>query len=276
MYSEIDKIILRALEEDIPHGDITSESLLSPGVLSRAVFVAKEKGIIAGLNVAERVFEIIDPGIKFKSFLSDGEEVDNLDKIAEVKGEAISLLKAERTALNFLQRLSGIASQTGKFVRLLQGTKTKILDTRKTTPGLRILEKYAVKAGGGLNHRFNLSEMVLIKDNHIRAVGSITEAVRKAREKSSPFIKIEIEVTNLKEVKEAVEAGADWLMLDNMDLDEIKKAVEIINGRALIEVSGKIDMAKVKKLAEVGVDFISIGSLTHSFSSLDISLEFMD
>ncbi len=259
----------------MPHGDITSESLIPPGAESRAVFIAKEKGILAGLKVAERVFHIIDPKVKFESFLSDGEEVCRKDRIAEVTGDSLSLLKAERTSLNFFQHLSGIASQTRDFVKALEGTNTRILDTRKTTPGLRILEKYAVTVGGGLNHRSNLSEMILIKDNHIRAVGNITEAVRRTKEKASPSFKVEVEVTSLKEAQEALEAGVDWLMLDNMEIEEIKKAIEHIKGRALIEVSGKVDLEKVRELAGTGIDFISIGSLTHSVKSLDISLEFM-
>lgn len=271
---EIDVAIENALREDFPRGDITSESIIPPQSTSEAVILAKEKGVLAGIDVARRVFEKIDPILSFKKIFEDGQEFSKGDSLARVRGNSISLLKGERTALNFLQRMSGIATNTRKFVLALKGTKTKILDTRKTTPGLRMLEKYAVKMGGGENHRLNLSEMVMIKDNHLRLIGSIPKAINLARERVKDRVKIEIEVNSLKEVKEALRAGADIIMLDNMNLEEMREAVEWINGRVPVEVSGKVNLKKVRELTSLGIDYISVGSLTHSYRSLDISLEF--
>lgn len=273
--TEIDRIIENALQEDMPRGDITSENVVSLGSTSEAVITAKEEGILAGIEIAEEVFKKIDPQISIKKYFKDGQKITNGSKVAKLKGNSISLLKGERTALNFLQRMSGIATLTGKFVQALKGSSTRILDTRKTTPGLRLLEKYAVKMGGGENHRFSLSDMVMLKDNHLRLVGSIREAVEKARAKIKPGIKIEVETTNLNEVKEAVNSKADMVMLDNMAIDKMKEVVKWMKGRIPIEVSGKVDLEKIKKISLLQVDYVSIGSLTHSFKSLDISMDFL-
>ncbi len=274
--SEIDVIIEAALKEDLPQGDITSENIIPTDSTSRAVFMAKGEGVLAGIEVARRVFQKIDPSVSFKSILEDGQRFKKGERLAELHGPSISILKGERTALNFLQRMSGIATATRRFVENLKGTKTKVLDTRKTTPGLRSLEKYAVRMGGGFNHRFNLSEMVLIKDNHLRLVGSIAQAVQMARKRVNPGIKIEVEATKLDEVKEAVQGGADMVMLDNMSIETMKKVVRWAKGKVPLEVSGKVSLQKAKKIASLGVDFISVGSLTHSYKSVDISLEFLN
>lgn len=272
---EIDSIIKRALEEDMPEGDITSESIIPSHSQSQAVFLAKEEGVLAGIDVAKRVFQLIDPSTVFDKMREDGHNFYEEETLAQISGRAVSLLKGERTALNFLQRLSGIASTTQKYVQAISGTKTKILDTRKTTPGLRILEKYAVRMGGGLNHRLNLSEMVLIKDNHLQLVGSILDAVKKAREKVDKNVKIEVETTTLEEAKEAVQSGADMIMLDNMSLEEMKEVVTWLKGRIPVEASGKVSLVHAKEIAALGVDYISVGSLTHSYRSVDISMEFL-
>lgn len=272
---EVDSIIEAALKEDMPQGDITSESIIPPRSRSKAIILAKEDGVLAGIDVASRVFQKIDPAVRFRKILEDGKAFKKGERLAEIEGSSISLLKGERTALNFLQRMSGIATATRKFVRAIQGTKTKIFDTRKTTPGLRLLEKYAVRMGGGLNHRFSLSEMVLIKDNHLKLVPSISEAIKRAKRRAEPGVKIEVEAKSLEEVKEAVEGGADMVMLDNMPSEKIKKAVKWIKGRVPVEVSGKVTLAKAKKAASLGVNFISVGSLTHSYKSVDISIEFL-
>ncbi len=272
----LDTLVDAALKEDMPRGDITSENIIPPKSQSRAMILAKEDGVLAGIYVAERVFEKIDPSISFEIHQKDGTEIKSGDQLAVLKGPSVSLLKGERTALNFLQRLSGIATETSKFAQALKGTKTKVLDTRKTTPGLRNLEKYAVKMGGGENHRLDLSEMVMIKDNHLKIVGSISEAVLLVKKKIKPGTKIEVEVTSLEEVKEAVKCGADIIMLDNMTLNKMKEAVDWVRGRVPIEVSGNVTLSKAKKIAQMGVDFISVGALTHSYKSLDISLEFLD
>lgn len=272
----IDVLIEAALEEDMPSGDITSENIVPSGSISRASIVAKEKGVLAGIYVAERVMKKIDSDIFFEIHKKDGEKLNKRDKIAGLKGSSVSLLKGERTALNFLQRMSGIATTTHKFVQALEGKKTKILDTRKTTPGLRNLEKYAVRMGGGTNHRLGLSDMVMIKDNHIRIVGSISEAVRAARRKIDRDIKIEVETTDWKEAEEALKSGADIVMLDNMNYDQMKNVMKLLKGKVQVEVSGNIRLAEVSKIADLGVDFISVGALTHSYKSLDISMEFID
>lgn len=272
---KIDPIITVALKEDMPKGDITSENIVSLDSESEAFILAKEEGVLAGIEVANRVFELINPTVSFKKNIEDGQTFGKGETLAKIRGHSISLLKGERTALNFLQRLTGIATTTKKFVQAVAGTKTRILDTRKTTPGLRILEKYAVRMGGGSNHRFNLSEMVLIKDNHLTLVGSIREAVSKARERVKQGVKIEVEVKDLAEVKEAVECGADMIMLDNMELEEIREVVNMVKGRVSLEVSGRVDLKRVNEIASLGVDFISVGSLTHSCKSLDMSMEFI-
>lgn len=270
-----DALIEAALKEDIPKGDITSESIIPANSESEAIILAKEEGVLAGIDVAERVFHKIDPSVVFEKKLNDGQRFRNGQTLATIQGRSISLLKGERTALNFLQRMSGIATTTQKFVQALQGTKTKILDTRKTTPGLRHLEKYAVKMGGGENHRFNLSEMVLIKDNHLRIVGSISQAVKSAKERIKRGVKVEVEATSLEEVQDAVQSGADMIMLDNMSEDAMKEVVKRVKGKVPLEVSGKVSLSRVKEIASLGVDFISVGSLTHSYKSVDISIEFL-
>ncbi|MCP2518918.1 carboxylating nicotinate-nucleotide diphosphorylase [Candidatus Aminicenantes bacterium AC-708-M15] len=272
---ELENLIARALEEDVPQGDITSESIIPEDSVSKAQILAKEEGVLAGLDVALMVFQHIDPSIYFDKKFKDGDKFKEGDVLAILEGKTISILKGERIALNFLQRLSGIATLTNKFVEAVKGYNVKILDTRKTTPCLRKLEKYAVRKGGGENHRMSLSDMVLIKDNHLVVVGSIREAVERAREKVGDRLKIEVEVKNIEELKEAIEAGADIVMLDNMDISEIKKAVKIAKDEVFLEVSGKVTLDNVKKIAKTGIDFISIGMLTHSYKSIDISLEIL-
>jgi nicotinate-nucleotide pyrophosphorylase (carboxylating) len=275
MTPEIDRIIEAALKEDIPDGDITSESLIPPESVSRAVFLAKEDGILAGIEVAARVFWKIDPHVVFEKEAEDGEVIEAGSTLARIEGPSISLLKSERTALNFLQRMSGIATLTQRFVNALEGTGTKILDTRKTTPSLRALEKYAVKMGGGTNHRLSLSDMVMIKDNHLKIVGNIPEAVKRARARVGPDKKIEVETTTLEQVKDAVHAGADMIMLDNMSPEKMREVVEWVNGRVPLEASGNVRLSTLKEIAASGVNFISVGGLTHSYRSLDISMEFL-
>ncbi|MFD3158587.1 carboxylating nicotinate-nucleotide diphosphorylase [Haloimpatiens sp. FM7330] len=268
----VDKIIKGALVEDGSYGDITTEAIIDKQNLCSVDLIAKENGIIAGLDVFKRVFQILGD-VEVNSFIKDGEEVNKGDIIGKVSGKAVNILTGERVALNLIQRMSGIATLTNKFVKQLEGTNTKILDTRKTTPNLRVLEKYAVKVGGGVNHRYNLSDGILIKDNHISAAGNIKEAILKVR-KYSPFVrKVEVEVESLDQVKEALQAEADIIMLDNMDIYTMKKAVELINNRAIIEASGNMNINSIKEVASTGVDYISVGSLTHSVKALDISLK---
>jgi len=272
----IDALIEAALKEDMPAGDITSENIVPSDSISRAFIVAKEEGVLAGIYVAERVMKKIDRTVFFEIHQKDGQKIKRGDKIAALKGPSVSLLKGERTALNFLQRMSGIATTTQKFVKALDGKKTKVLDTRKTTAGLRSLEKYAVRMGGGTNHRFSLSDMVMIKDNHIKIVGNISDAVLLARKKIKPGIKIEVETTSREEAEEALKCGADIVMLDNMSLDRMREVVKLLSGKVLVEVSGNINLSRASKIADLGVDFISVGALTHSYKSLDISMEFID
>ncbi len=272
---EVEALIEAALKEDMPTGDITSESLISPQSSSRAIFLAKETGVLAGIDLAGLVFTKIDSRVRFEKGFEDGQAFKKGDVLAEVQGRSIPLLKGERTALNFLQRLCGIATLTRKYVQAVRGTKAKILDTRKTTPGLRLLEKYAVRMGGGTNHRLNLSDMVLIKDNHLALVGSITQAVVEARARAKPGIEVEVEVRNFRQAREAIEAGANWVMLDNMTDSRMKEIVSWVRGRARIEASGGITLRNVRRVARLGVDYISVGSLTHSYHSIDISLEFL-
>lgn len=274
----IDNIIKNALEEDLGRGDVTTDSTIPDKTVIRGDFAAKEEGIVCGIKICKRVFEIIDRNIEFQVFAEDGERVYKGDIIAAIKGNAGSILKAERTALNFFQRMSGIATMTNRFVSKTSGFRAKIVDTRKTVPGLRILDKYSVKVGGGFNHRFNLSDMVLIKDNHIKAAGGITSAVAAARKNSSHALKIEVEVESIKELMEAIDAGADIVMLDNMSLDMMREAVKIAGGKVLLEASGNISLdgdRDVRAVAETGVDIISVGALTNSVNALDISLRFL-
>lgn len=268
-----DKLIMQALEEDITSEDISTNAVMRGYQKGEVELICKEDGVISGLWVFERVFTLLDPDTKAEFFVKDGDEVKKGEKIGIVTGDIRVLLSGERTALNYLQRMSGIATYTRTVARLLEGTKTKLLDTRKTTPNMRIFEKYAVRTGGGYNHRYNLSDGVLLKDNHIGAAGSVKKAVEMAKE-YAPFVrKIEIETENLDMVKEAVEAGADIIMLDNMSIEMMKEAVEWIDGRATTECSGNVTKENVAELAAVGVDYISSGALTHSAPILDLSLK---
>lgn len=271
-YLVVDKIIKDALVEDIPNEDITTNSVIDEKSTATVELLCKEEGIIAGLNVFKRVFDILGK-VEVEFYKCDGDKVYPKEKIGFLKGSTRNLLKGERLALNLLQRMSGIASLTNKFAQEISHTNAKLLDTRKTTPNLRILEKYSVKIGGGCNHRFNLSDGVMLKDNHISAAGGIKNAVKLARENSSFVRKIEVETENLDMVKEALEAEADIIMLDNMSLSLAKEAVELINKRALIEFSGNVELSNIKKIAELGVDYISVGVLTHSAKILDLSMK---
>ncbi len=273
---DIDNLIISTLKEDMPLGDITTDNLIENGSVSRAVFIAKESGIVAGLDVSDRVFHLLDENIEFTRKFEDGAAVKYGDIIAVIEGNTKALLKGERTALNFLQRLSGIATATNALSTIIKGMPVKIVDTRKTTPGLRLLEKYAVKAGGGHNHRFCLSDGVLIKDNHIKAAGSIKRAIELARERIPHTIKIEVETESLEQVNEALDSGADIIMLDNMSPELMKQAVELINKRAVVEASGNINAKTIYDVACTGVDIISVGSITHSVKAFDISMKFID
>jgi nicotinate-nucleotide pyrophosphorylase (carboxylating) len=268
----IDDLILCALKEDMPLGDITTDNLIAPEDKASARLIAKQAGVIAGLDVAERVFKLLDSEVKFIRNIDEGSFVNKGDIIARIEGNTRALLRGERTALNLLQRLSGIATKTNAFCEKIKGLSAKIVDTRKTTPGLRFLEKYAVKAGGGTNHRFCLSDGVLIKDNHIKAAGGILKAVEQARKSIPHTIKIEVEVETMEQVAEALESKADIIMLDNMSLDMMKQAVKVINKKAVVEASGNVSMDTVYDIASTGVDIISVGSLTHSVSAFDISM----
>jgi nicotinate-nucleotide pyrophosphorylase (carboxylating) len=274
---QIEEIIDRALAEDLGKGDVTTEALIPGDQQGTGFIVTKKEGILAGTGAAKQVFHRVDPELKVEILLEDGARVKPGSKVAKVSGSIASILKAERVALNFLQRLSGIASETNRYVAAVKGLPVRIMDTRKTTPGLRSLEKYAVRVGGGENHRMNLGEGILIKDNHLMALRSqglnIKEIVAKARQNAPQRLPVEVEVGNVPEALEAVEAGADIVMLDNMNLEDMRKAVKSIHGRALVEASGGITLDNVRAVAETGVDFISIGALTHSARALDISLE---
>ena len=274
---QIDSIIDLALAEDISHGDITSEGLIPPELQGKASILVKAEGMIAGGEVAKRVFLRVDPSLQVELLIEDGTKVQSGAVIATVSGKVISILKAERVALNFLQRLSGIASQTARYIAKTQGLKVKISDTRKTTPGLRLLEKYAVRIGGGQNHRFHLGDGILIKDNHLtalRALGmTIKDIVIKAKQNAPQSSTVEVEVSTMEEALEAAEAGADILMLDNMSPDEMRRVVDSIPSQVKTEASGGITLDNVRAAATAGVDIISIGALTHSTKALDISLE---
>jgi len=274
---QIDNIIDLALAEDISHGDITSEGLIPPELQGKASILAKAEGIIAGGEVARRVFLRVDPSLKVELLIKDGARVKPGDIVATIFGNVISILKAERVALNFLQRLSGIASLTAQFIAKTKGLKVKITDTRKTIPGLRLLEKYAVRIGGGQNHRFHLGDGILIKDNHLaalRALGmNIKDIVAKAKRNAPKGVKIEVEASTIQEALDAAEAGADIIMLDNMSPDEMRRVVSLVPSEVKIEASGGITLDNVRAVAMTGVDFISVGALTHSTKALDISLE---
>lgn len=270
---QVDHLIEEALREDISSEDVTTNSVMKEAVQGEVELLCKQDGIVAGLDVFERVFHLLDANTNVEFFCKDGEEVKNGQLMAKVTGDIRVLLSGERVALNYLQRMSGIATYTKSVAKLLEGTKTKLLDTRKTTPNMRIFEKYAVRVGGGYNHRYNLSDGVLLKDNHIGAAGSVRKAVEMAKE-YAPFVrKIEIETENLEMVKEAVEAGADIIMLDNMTPEVMKEAVKLIDGRAETECSGNVTKENIERLVEVGVDYISSGALTHSSPILDLSLK---
>lgn len=271
----IDDLILRTLKEDMPLGDITTDNLIYMDSKSKAMLIAKEPGVIAGLDVADRVFKLLDEGIQFRRCVQDGMTVEPGVTIAEIEGNSRAMLKGERTALNLLQRMSGIATKANQFSSKVKDLSVKIVDTRKTTPGLRFLEKYAVKVGGGHNHRFCLSDGVLIKDNHIKAAGGIRNAVSIARTNIPHTIKIEVETESLEQVKEALEAKADIIMLDNMGLDLMREAVKLINKQAVVEASGNVNLDTVYNIASTGVDLISVGALTHSVKALDISMRFV-
>ncbi|MFN3599577.1 MAG: carboxylating nicotinate-nucleotide diphosphorylase [Aquificaceae bacterium] len=266
----VEKFLLRFLEEDIGNFDITTESIYR-GEKARAVIVAKERGVLAGIGFAVKVFQLLGE-VKVIESLKEGEEFSKGEEILVLEGSAEVLLKGERVALNLLQRLSGIATLTKEFVRALEGTKIKLLDTRKTTPGIRYFEKYAVRVGGGLNHRFGLYDMVLIKDNHKAIAGGIREAVRRVKESIGPAYKIEVEVENLQELQEALESGVDMVLLDNFKLQDIKRAVDIIEGKVLVEISGNINLSNIREYAIEGVNFISSGAITHSARWLDLSM----
>ena len=268
-----DELIMSALREDITSEDITTNSVMREYKKGEVELICKQDGVIAGLDVFKRVFELLDAETEFQISVKDGDFVRNGDKLGVVRGDIRVLLSGERTALNYLQRMSGIATYTHSIVELLKNSKTKLLDTRKTTPNMRVFEKYAVKVGGGCNHRYNLSDGILLKDNHIGAAGGVKEAVRMAKE-YAPFVrKIEIEVENLDMLKEALDAGADIVMLDNMSADDMKAAVKMAEGRAETECSGNVTRDNIEKLIDIGVDYISSGALTHSAPIMDLSLK---
>lgn len=272
MTINVDDKIRLALQEDITGEDVTTAAIIRENTRSRVQLICKQDGILAGLPVFKRTFELLGE-TEFETFFNEGDHIKKGDLIATVTGDARILLSGERVALNYLQRMSGIATLTHSLVSELKGSHTKLLDTRKTTPGMRVFEKYAVKVGGGYNHRFNLSDGILIKDNHIGAAGGVKKAIRLAKE-YAPFVrKIEVEVENLEMLEEALEAGADIIMLDNMSNEMMKEAVSLVNGRAETECSGNVTKARLKEIAEIGVDYVSCGALTHSAPILDFSLK---
>ena len=269
----IDDLIKNAITEDINYIDVATDYLLYEGAVSEAYFVAKADGVLCGAEIAMRVFQLLDDQFSYTLYKKDGDEVKNGDLIAEFKGRTVKLLKGERTALNLIQHMSGIATLTNECVKQTEGTRATIADTRKTLPGLRSLQKYAVTCGGGRNHRYNLSDCAMLKDNHIDAKGGITAAVMALREKIGHTVKIEVETRTLAEVEEAVSVGADIIMLDNMDNDTMKQAVELVDGKALLEASGNLTKERIKSVAELGVDILTIGALTHSVTAFDISMK---
>ncbi len=270
--ASVAQLLRHAIEEDIGHGDITSSLMIPEESEARALFIAKGNFVLAGFPFAREVFYLLDPSVAFRVFMAEGAKVRKGDVLGEVAGKTRILLAGERTALNILQRLSGIATLTALFVDAVAGTKARILDTRKTTPGHRFMEKYAVRMGGGFNHRFGLFDGILIKDNHIEAVGGIRQAVQCARA-GHHLAKIEVEVENVKDLNDALEANADIIMLDNMSVQDMEEAVKIVAGRVALEASGNVTLANVRRIADTGVDMISIGALTHSVTAADISLK---
>ena len=273
-YLGLDSFLLSALQEDIGTGDITTECCVPETEQSRAVFRCKQAGVVCGLDVAKRVFALLDDKVVFTATVAEGTPVQVGDIVATISGPSRSILSGERVALNLMQHMSGVATQTARLVEQVRGTNAVIVDTRKTTPGMRVLEKYAVRMGGGTNHRFNLADGVLIKDNHIVAAGGITNAVNNARKIVPHTLKIEVETTNFAEIQEALDAGADIIMLDNMSCADMAEAVKRSAGRAKVEASGNMGSRDVREVAETGVDLISVGALTHSVEALDISLQF--
>ena len=271
----MDKVLRAALEEDVGAGDITTDAIIAPDFKGKAALVTRERIVLAGLPVFERVFKLLDPMIEIEDYYTDGQVAPAGVKICLLAGSLSVILKAERTALNFIQRMSGIATLTREYVRKAGSEKVKVLDTRKTAPGLRSFDKYAVRMGGGFNHRFGLYDAILIKDNHISAVGSMTKAVRLAKKKASKNIKVEVEVEDPDLVEEAIMAGADSILLDNMSLDQIREAVRIASGRIPLEVSGGVNLENINEIARTGIDFISVGALTHSVRAVDLSLELL-
>lgn len=274
---QVEQIVRNALAEDVASGDITTEALVPFALVGKASILLKRDGVLAGMDVAKEVFRQVDRLLHFKALVKDGAKVRKGEVVATIEGRAASILKAERTALNFLQHLSGIATETARYVDAVAGTKAIITDTRKTIPGLRLLEKYAVRVGGGHNHRLNLSDGVLIKDNHLAILRSsgvgLGEVVKKARKRAPRTMKVEVEVESVKQAREALSAGADIIMLDNMKLKDMRRVVELVYGRALLEASGGITLDNVRSVAETGVDLISVGALTHSAKALDMSID---
>jgi nicotinate-nucleotide pyrophosphorylase (carboxylating) len=272
----IDAIIQLALAEDVGTGDITTNSTVPETATARGTFRAKANGVVSGLVATGKVFQTVDPGVRFAPKVKDGDAFSSGDVLATVEGPARSVLTGERVALNFLQRLSGVATATSRYVEAVRGTNARIIDTRKTTPGMRLLEKAAIRHGGGHNHRVGLSDGILIKDNHLAAIGgdSIRRSIEAAREAAPHTLKVEVEVTSLEQLDQALEARADVIMLDNMDPESMRQAVERVNGRALLEASGGITFESVRTVAETGVNLISVGALTHSAPAVDISLQF--
>lgn len=266
------KIVKSALEEDIGKGDITTKFSVSPDINALGIIVAKEKGILAGTQVTKEVFWVVDKNTKSTFQKADGDKFISGEIVADIRGKAPSLLSAERVALNFLQRMSGIATLTARYVKKIKGTKAKILDTRKTTPNLRLLEKYAVSAGGGFNHRMGLYDQILIKDNHINLGNGIRNVLNKIKDVNSGRLFVEIEVKNIRQLRQALRFNVDRIMLDNMSIEEIGDAVKIVNGRCELEVSGNISLQNIREIAEAGVDYISVGSLTHSYNSIDLCM----
>ncbi len=273
MQFQIDGIIKIALNEDINYIDVTTDLLVDENAVSTAKYVSKDEGVLCGIDIAMRVFTLIDPETKFEILIHDGERVKKGDIIARITGKTRVLLKGERTALNLVQHMSGIATATNKLVQLTEGTKASIADTRKTLPGLRAIQKYAVTVGGGRNHRYNLSDCVMLKDTHLDAYGSITNAVKALREKLGHTVKIEVEVGTLEELKEALETGVEIIMLDNMSCELMAEAVRIADGRAKLEASGNVSEQTVRAIAQTGVDIISVGAITHSVKAFDISMK---
>ncbi len=270
----IDKIILTAFDEDMPFGDVTTDNLIPEDSISEGSFVAKQPGVIAGIEVVKRVFALMDSNIEVTRCVQDGAYVQEGDIILKIRGNTRAILKGERTALNLFQRMCGIATKTFEYTSKIKEFPVRIVDTRKTAPGLRYLDKYAVRAGGGYNHRYNLSDAVLIKDNHINAAGGIRNAIEKARCAIPHTMKIEVESETLEQVLEALEAGADIIMLDNMNFEDMTSATKVINKRAIVEASGNVSVDNVYDVAKTGVDIISVGALTHSVNAMDISLKF--